>query len=633
MQSRNPLRRLAGLLALGTAVAVPALGGPAAPLAAAPEGATAPAGGDAPVAAQGELVVRYEPGASRAQRRGAREDAGVVPLRGLDLAGAQLVELRDGSTAAALAELRSDPAVAAASRNWLRRPTALPDDPLFGELWGLHNTGQAVRETAGVADADIDAPEAWDIQPGWGPEGENGVVVAVMDTGADLGHPDLAGRLWTNPGEIPGNEEDDDANGYVDDVHGYDFAGASLEDTGDADADPDDPVGHGTHVAGTVLAEGDNSEGVVGVAPGSKLMVLKVCALDGEGKAACPLDAILDAYAYAVGNGAAVLNGSLGGPGLSPPEVEALSESPQTLFVFAAGNGGKDGKGDDVDTEHQYPCALDEQAGYTGDNLLCVAATTQEDGLASFSNFGGDSVDLGAPGVNVLSTYPRALTPDGYLPYAYLNGTSMATPHVTGAAALLLSALPATSAAEAKQAILEATDPLAALAGKTVSGGRLNARAALEELGLEAPGGGEGEEGEEEGAGEEPGPQEEGGPPAIPADSTQAADSLEPAEAQAGPRSSGAAAPRTFFRRRPAKLLLTPWRWGRAVFRFRSNEGGVAFLCQFDDKRYRKCPARFVRWFGLGRHVLRVKARDAAGNVDGTPAVYRFRVRRSPRAR
>jgi len=596
------------------------------------------AAGDVPQAVPGQLIVRYEPRTSTAQRRDARADAEVSAVRGLGRAGAQLVELDRGRSAkAALAALRRDPAVAEAGRNLLRRPAALPDDPLFERLWGLHNSGQAVLEKAGTPDADIDAPEAWDIQPGWGPDGENGVVVATMDSGADLGHPDLAGRLWTNPGEIPGNEIDDDANGYVDDVHGYDFVGESLEDPVDDDADPDDPAGHGTHVAGTVLAEGDNSEGVVGVAPGSELMVLKVCALDDEGKALCPLDAILEAYAYAVRNGAAVLNGSLGGPDFSSLEIETLSESPQTLFVFAAGNGGEDGVGDDVDAEPQYPCALDEQPGYSADNLLCVAASTQDDGLAGFSNFGSGSVDLGAPGVNVLSTYPRALTPSEYLPYGYLSGTSMATPHVSGVAALLLSALPATSAAEAKQAILASADPVAALAGRTVSGGRLNARGALEELGLGAGGASENGDGEGagEGTGEGPEPQEggeiEAAPPAAPVDATQAAASLEPAAAQGEPRSPGAAAPRTFFRRTPAKLLRTFRRTRRAVFLLGSDRVGAAFLCRVDRGRFHRCPARLAKRFRPGRHVLRVRARDAAGNVDPTPAVYRFRVRRSKR--
>ena len=202
-----------------------------------------------------------------AERRAARREADVRSLRALGLSRTQLVAVRGGSTGDALRDLGSNPDVSLVSRNWLRRPSVIPDDPFFDELWGLHNTGQSVLEVAGTPDADIDAPIAWGIQPGWGPSSENGIVVAVMDTGADLGHPELESRLWTNPGEIAGNDVDDDLNGYVDDVHGYDFAGEDVEDPSDGDADPDDPTA-GTHVAGTVLAEGDNDEGVVGVAAG-----------------------------------------------------------------------------------------------------------------------------------------------------------------------------------------------------------------------------------------------------------------------------------------------------------------------------------------------------------------------------
>lgn len=551
-------------------------------------------------------------------------------VRDLGVAETQLVEVRDVSVARALRELHEDPKVRYVSRNWIRRPVAvpIPNDPFFGELWGLHNTGQEVGGSSGIPDADIDAPEAWEIEPAWGiaPDGTE-AVVAVMDTGADLAHSELAERLWTNAGEIPDNGIDDDGNGYVDDVHGYDFAGEDLEDNTDGDPDPDDPDGHGTHVSGTVLAEGQNEEGVIGVAPRSLLMVLKVCALDGEGEAACPLAAMLEAYAYAVDNGARVLNGSLGGPGFSPEELALLNASTEVLFVFAAGNGGEDGVGDDNDSAPTYPCTMDEEVGYTAENLICVAATNQEDDLAGFSNFGADSVDLGAPGVRTLSTYPEALTPPEFLPYAYLSGTSMATPHVTGAAALLLTALPSTTPAQAKGAILNSTEPLPALAGKTVSGGRLNARLALEDMGLEPPPESEEEGGEEGGEeGESGGGEEEGDEPSSSDDSSEAvAPPSVPPPPIATPDSI---APHTFIKKRPRKVVFTPWRRGRTAFKFRSNEAGVLFFCQFDRKRWRRCGPRFVRWFLAGRHVLRVKARDAAGNVDPTPAVYRFRVRR-----
>ncbi len=592
----------------------------------------APSGAEA---VPGELIVRFEADATAAERAAARREAGVRSLHPLGSSDTQLLAVREGSTDAALRDLDSNPDVSLVSRNWLRRPSAIPDDPFFDELWGLHNTGQSVLGVTGTPDADIDAPIAWNIQPGWGPGSENGVVVAVMDTGADLGHPELEPRLWTNPGEIPANDLDDDLNGYIDDVHGYDFAGEDVDDPSDGDADPDDPDGHGTHVAGTVLAEGDNEEGVVGVAAGSELMALKVCALEeneeGEEEASCPLAGMLEAYAYAIDNGARLLNASLGGPGFSAPERALLSANPQMLFVFAAGNGGADGIGDNNDSTPEFPCALDEGPGYLADNLICVAATTQKDGLAGFSNFGASSVDLGAPGVRTLSTYPEPLTPPGFLPYAYLQGTSMATPHVSGAAALLFSALPATSAEAAKDAILGSVDARASLAGKTVSGGRLNVRRALEALGLESPPLSEEEEQEEEGPGPGEGPGAESGgtvPTAIP---------MPPATATPNPFVPASEAPRsvpsrrapaTFFQRRPPKILRSEGRRARAVFRFGSNEIGVVFLCKLDREPFRPCRHTTVRHLLSGPHELRVKARDGDGDTDQTPAVYRFRVER-----
>jgi subtilisin family serine protease len=580
-------------------------------------------------AVPGELIVSFEPDATTEERRAAREEAGVRALRPLGPPDTQLVSIREGSTAAALGDLADNPDVSLVSPNWLRRPTVLPDDPFFDELWGLHNTGQSVLGVSGTPDADIDAPIAWEIQPGWGPGSENGAVVAVMDTGTDLGHPELEPRLWTNPGETPGNGLDDDLNGYVDDVHGYDFAGEDVNDPTDGDADPDDPDGHGTHVAGTVLAEGDNEEGVVGVAAGSELMALKVCALEEneegeEEEASCPLAAMLEAYAYAIDNGARLLNASLGGPGFSAPEHALLSANPQMLFVFAAGNGGEDGIGDNNDSTPEYPCALDEGPGYLADNLICVAATTQKDGLAGFSNFGANSVDLGAPGVRTLSTYPEALTPPEFLPYAYLQGTSMATPHVSGAAALLFSALPTTSAEAAKDAILGSVDARTSLAGKTVSGGRLNVRRALETLGLEAPPLSEEEEQEEEGPGAESGGTV---PPAIPLAPTTAIP-ITFVRPRLAPASARRTPPRTFFRRRPPKVLHSDDRRARAVFRFGSDEIDVIFLCKLDREPFGPCRRRTVRHLLSGPHALRVKARDADGNTDQTPALYRFRVKR-----
>jgi subtilisin family serine protease len=562
-------------------------------------------------AVPGELVVGYEPDASASEQAAARRDAGVRPLRNL-APGIQLVQVEEGTAAAtALAELREDVDVRQASRNWLRRPSATPDDPLFAQLWGLHNSGQPIGQKnaiSGTPDADIDAPAAWDVHLGWGPGAEP--VVAVMDTGVDLGHRDLATQLWANPGELAGNGIDDDGNGYADDVHGYDFAGASVIDPLDRDPNPDDPDGHGTHVSGTILAQGNDGEGIVGVAPGAKLMALKVCAIDEEEEASCPLAAMVEAYAYAIENGARVLNGSLGGSGFAAAEVALLRSNPQVLFVFAAGN-----EENDNDSEPSYPCALDELPAYSAENLICVAATDLDDGLAGFSNYGAESVDLGAPGVKTLSTYPEALVDTAkFLPYFFMAGTSMAAPHVTGAAGLLFAASPASTPAEAKAALMGSVDPRPALAGKTVSGGRLNLARALAQL-LSGPE--PEEEGEPEGGegAPAPGPVEQLPPGPAPPDAAQ-------------PRAPIAAQPlpRAFFRRRPGRVVRTPGRRATVSFRFGAEPRGTGFACSIDGRARRTCGERLRRSFALGRHLVRVWAHDAGGEL-GPAAAHRFQVK------
>lgn len=525
-------------------------------------------------------------------------------------------------------KLRVDPRVLYAEPNYLRRLNAIPDDEFFDQQWGLHNTGQEIGplNVTGTFDADIDAPEAWDIETG-----SADIVVAVMDTGADLAHPELAGQLWENTAEVNGTPGvDDDGNGYVDDKNGYDFVGDSLADSDDDDSDPTDVGWHGTHVAGTALAEGDNELGVTGVAQNASLMVLKVCALDSSDppEPVCPIAAMIDAYRYAAANGARVLNGSLGGESFSLAEREALNDSPETLFVFAAGNGGDDEAGDDNDVTPNYPCAHDEASAYTSNNLICVAATNQNDELASFSNYGDESVDIAAPGVRVLSTYPE-------LQLAYASGTSMATPHVTGAAALIFSANPVRTPSQAKQDLTTSVDSNALISGKLASGGRLNVGRALG-----APVGDPPDPMPDPDPDPMPDPDPEPEPPAsdpvpgpdepTPGDGSGSDGStFSDANSQAGSRNR--IAPRTGFARRPRRVVWTPWRFRRVFFRFRSNERGVDFLCNFDRRPTRRCGPQFLRWFRVGRHVLRVSARDRAGNVDRSPAVFRFVVRRIPR--
>ena len=317
-----------------------------------------------------------------------------------------------------------------------------PNEPSFanGSLWGLENNGTY----GGTADADIDAARAWGVGTGGG-----NTVVAVIDTGIDTNHPDLAANLWTNPGEIAGNGIDDDGNGFVDDVHGYDFA--------NNDGDPNDDQGHGTHVAGTIGAVGDNGFGVVGVNWNVRLMALKVLDARGNGSFLSAVEALQ----YAVRMGAKVSNHSYGASGVDAfyapfrDAVVAASTSGH-LMAFAAGNDGRNN-----DSTPFYP------ARYLADSAVSVAATDRNDRLAGFSNDGPNTVALAAPGVSILST-----TRGGG--YGYKSGTSMAAPHVAGALALLADEHPIWSAPQVIARLLANVDPIPGLAGRVSTGGRLN---------------------------------------------------------------------------------------------------------------------------------------------------------------
>lgn len=360
---------------------------------------------------------------------------------------AYVFELPDAvSVEAAVRRYERDPDVAYAEPDYVVAPTSplTPNDTSYPEMWGLNNTGQ----TGGVDDADIDAPEAWGATVG-----SASVVVAVVDEGVQISHPDLRDNVWTNTDEIPGNGVDDDENGYVDDVHGWDFYhddASVYDDTGDD---------HGTHVAGTIAATGGNGEGVTGVAWRAQVMPLKFLGPDGGSvsDAAAALD-------YAVANGARISNNSWGGNGNSRTLRDAIARAGSAghLFVAAAGNEGLD-----LDSTPSYPAAYDLP------NLVSVAATDHADQLAPFSNYGSTSVDLAAPGVRILSTLP----PGSYGRY---SGTSMAAPHVAGVAALLLSAEPTVELADLRSRLLDTVDPVLGLSGKVATGGRLNAARALQ---------------------------------------------------------------------------------------------------------------------------------------------------------
>ena len=316
-----------------------------------------------------------------------------------------------------------------------------PNDPNFGIQWGHNNTGQ----TGGVPDADIDAPEAWDVTTGG-----SQVVVAVIDSGVDYNHPDLAANMWTNPGEIPGNSVDDDGNGRVDDVHGYDFF--------NNDADPMDDVGHGTHVAGIIGAVGNNNTGISGVAWNVKLMALKVGGPTGPN-----LSSAIQAVDYAVAMGARISNNSYGIGAFSDLFRQAIANADTAghVFVAAAGNSSSDN-----DRFPAYP------ANFNVPNIVSVAASDHNDSLAGFSNYGATTVDLAAPGDNIFSTLPNNL-------YGAQSGTSMAAPQVAGVLALIAALRPSWGPDQLINQVLSTTDRLVGMTGRTVTGGRLNAAAAV----------------------------------------------------------------------------------------------------------------------------------------------------------
>ncbi|MFM6632547.1 MAG: S8 family serine peptidase, partial [Microcystis panniformis] len=342
----------------------------------------------------------------------------------------------------------------------------IPNDPSFPLLWGLNNTGQ----TGGTPNADIDAPEAWGDLQGWGwfPNTGN-AIVGVIDTGVDYTHPDLINNIWKNPGETGGGKEtngiDDDGNGYIDDFRGWDFF--------NNDNNPMDGYGHGTHVAGTIGAEGNNGIGVTGVNWKVKIMPIQIFS---SGGAAASDFAIAQAIQYATANGADLTNNSWGGGAFSMAIYTAIQAG--RLFVAAAGNN----YGQNNDITPFYP------ATYNLNNIISVEATDHNDNLAGFSSYGATTVDLAAPGVNIYSTLPVGGSLMGSN-YGYSSGTSMAAPHVAGAAALMVATrrdrgLPDLTPVQLRQYVLNGVDVIPGLSGKNATSGRLNLHSGVNQSGI-----------------------------------------------------------------------------------------------------------------------------------------------------
>ncbi len=364
-----------------------------------------------------------------------------------------------------------------------------PNDELFNKQWALDNYGQRIFDIGwfyvwGTKDADIDAPEAWYKRTSSATNDGRETIVVVIDTGVQYDHPDLVANMWTNPGnpwenppkppEIPGDGIDNDGNDYVDDVHGINTLALNPDYSafGYKEGDPMDDQGHGTHVAGIIGAKGDNMAGVSGINWSTKIMALKFLDADGYGKSSDAITCMEYALAKK-GSNRMVINASWGEYEYSTPLYDEIVEAGNegVLFVAAAGNDGYNADGTPM-----YP------ACYNANNIICVGASDEDDLKASFSNYGAVNVDLFAPGTWILSTYPY---PSWYAtPYEYLDGTSMAAPHVSGACALVWAHRDqskgiTSTPQEIKNLILNNVDKKRSFSNKCKTGGRLNLYKAL----------------------------------------------------------------------------------------------------------------------------------------------------------
>ena len=383
-----------------------------------------------------EIIVKRDAGLSAAERADIRADADVRLVETLSLPRTEVVAAEPGDVADALRDLNAEPDVVYAERNRKRTIAALSDDENYGELWAIPL---------------IDADDAWLLQDTAVPSRDvTGAdqVVAVVDSGIDRTHPDLANQI------------------------------DSEKDFVDGDLVATDGDGHGTHVSGTIAAERNNGQGVAGVAPGAEITALR--ALDDSGSG---WDSdIANAFTWAGNHNVKIVNASLAGEGASQTLRTAIHNASNTLFVVAAGNGGRDGIGDDNDKTPTYPCSTPEP------NVLCVGASDHVDDITSFSNYGARAVDVFAPGLWIASTVPVALAGPGFDqdswdfgsdPYDYMHGTSMAAPHVSAVAALVLQASPAPlTPKQIKEILLASAAPDPAFT-KSVSRGRIDADAAV----------------------------------------------------------------------------------------------------------------------------------------------------------
>ena len=414
----------------------------------------------------GELLVQFKEGATGAAKGRAlgRVNAEVLEtVRGERGDGrGELVLVRhqpDTPSAAARQQLAADPSVEFAEPNWIYTHQVVSNDTYFtnGSLWGMYGPTTSPANQYGSQ-----AAAAWAN----GHTGSSSVYVGIIDEGIQFDHTDLSGQVWTNPYD-PVDGIDNDGNGYVDDIHGWDFDGNNntIYDGGTKGSLDD----HGTHVSGTIGAKGGNALGVVGVNWNVTLISGKFLGRRG-GTTANAVKAVDYFTDLKVRHGLNIVatNNSWGGGGFSQALLDAVVRGAQQniLFIAAAGNGS-DGVGDNNDSVASYPSNYDTTAGAGYDAVIAVASITSTGGLSSFSNYGATTVDIGAPGSGIWST-------TAYNTLSSYSGTSMATPHVTGGAALYASTHPGATALQIKTAILSSAVPTTSLVGKTTTGGRLN---------------------------------------------------------------------------------------------------------------------------------------------------------------
>lgn len=398
--------------------------------------------------ADGELLVKFAPNEKRGLIADVNSKIGAELVETLGDLGWVRVKIPAGTTVEdAISRFRKQNGVVDAQPNFYYQLAATPNDPQYNNT-GLYGLGK------------ISAPAAWDLTTG-----SSTVVVADIDTGLRYTHEDIAANAWTNPGEINGNGVDDDGNGYVDDYYGFDFRYN--------DGDPADENGHGTHTAGTIGATGNNLIGITGVNWNVKLMAIKIYSASGTDSTSAML---VNAYNYVrimkergvnirvTNNSYADCPEACGYDQATKDALDAMGDA-GILNVFAAGNNS----GRNIDSQPLYP------ASYTSPSILAVASSTSTDTRSGFSNVGAVSVDLAAPGSSIYSTYVSSNTS-----YASLSGTSMATPHVAGAAALLAAHNPSLSAISLKATLMNTVDVLAAWSGVVKTGGRLNVQRALQ---------------------------------------------------------------------------------------------------------------------------------------------------------